>query len=161
MGAQASMQAQNDSNIQNASNNQNNKPPSMKSTSAKVQTGNMSPRSNHSKGGNNASVRSYSRVDDPNKSFFSNHSDELIYFLMPIYFTGQPLTPHEKGKAISAFREIAQNRSSEFTRLKKEYPFLVCQTPTEFFGNQFFRRLLEVNEFLGLLLFFIIKCYNG
>ena len=64
---------------------------------------------------------------------------------MPVYYTTQPLLPHEKERAIAAWKDISNNKSKEFYRLKKEHPEYPCKTPMEFFGNQFFRRMIEVH----------------
>lgn len=72
--------------------------------------------------------------------------EEVIAFVMPIYYSKAPLLPHEKEQAIKAWRYISAGQSPEFFRLKKEDPNNVpCKSPMEFFGNQFYRRLLEVH----------------
>lgn len=72
--------------------------------------------------------------------------EEVIAFVMPIYYSKVPLLPEEKDKAIKAWKYISTGQSPEFFRLKKEDPNNVpCKSPMEFFGNQFYRRLLEVH----------------
>ena len=72
--------------------------------------------------------------------------EEVITFVMPIYYSKVALLPHEKEQAKNAWKYISTGQSPEFFRLKKEDPNNVpCKTPMEFFGNQFYRRLLEVH----------------
>jgi hypothetical protein len=54
--------------------------------------------------------------------------------------------PHEKERALKSWRLISNGQASEFFRLKKADPENIpCKTPMEFFGNRFYRRLLEVH----------------
>jgi hypothetical protein len=61
------------------------------------------------------------------------------------YYTNIGLFPHKKDKAIKAWKLISNGQSPEFFQLKNADPTLPCKTCMEFFGNQFYRRLLEVN----------------
>lgn len=71
---------------------------------------------------------------------------EIVAFVMPIYYSKVPLLPHEKEMATKAWKYISTGQAQEFYRLKREDPDNTpCKTPMEFFGNQFYRRLLEVH----------------
>lgn len=70
----------------------------------------------------------------------------LVQFMYPIYYNREVLTPLEKEKAIHSFRLISTNQAEEFYRLKQEDPGKVtCASPMEFFGNRFYKRLLEIH----------------
>lgn len=71
---------------------------------------------------------------------------ELIELLYPIYYNIEPITAHEKQKAIESFHLISGNQSEEFYRMKKEDPTTItCNSPMEFFGNRFYKRLIEIH----------------
>eukprot|EP01039_Chlorochromonas_danica_P007517 gene7517-8314_t len=76
----------------------------------------------------------------PNVSF-----DTIFAYLTPIYYTTEPLLDLEKEVVIKTWKEIINNRAAEFWRIKKETPNIPCKSPIQYFGNQFFIRLLEVN----------------
>jgi hemoglobin-like flavoprotein len=71
---------------------------------------------------------------------------DIINFCMPIYYTSTPLLPHEKDRAIKCWKSISNGQAPEYFRLKTTDPVNTpCKTPMDFFGNRFYRRLLEVH----------------
>eukprot|EP00981_Chlorochromonas_danica_P006050 scaffold1263_cov170-Ochromonas_danica.AAC.14 len=69
--------------------------------------------------------------------------DQIFAFLTPIYYTTEPLLDFEKEVVIKTWKEIINARAAEFWRIKKENADIPCKTPVQYFGNQFFIRLLE------------------
>lgn len=69
----------------------------------------------------------------------------ITLMLMPIYFTSEPIQPDEKEAALEAWRILSCDESVEFKRMKKEDPKLPCDTCVEYFGQEFYRRLLKVH----------------
>eukprot|EP01039_Chlorochromonas_danica_P006262 gene6262-6903_t len=71
--------------------------------------------------------------------------DQILAFVTPIYYTTQPLLPFEKEVVIKTWKDIINCRAAEFWKKKKEDPTIPCKSPPQYFGNQFFLRLLEVH----------------
>jgi len=72
--------------------------------------------------------------------------DQIIDYVMPIYYTKLPLLPHCKEKLITGWRKISQNKAEGFYKLKREHPDQVpCPNPMEFFANRIVLRLCEVH----------------
>eukprot|EP01039_Chlorochromonas_danica_P007186 gene7186-7953_t len=71
--------------------------------------------------------------------------DQLLAFVTPVYYNPQPLLPFEKEIATKNWKDIINCRAAEFWRIKKADPTIPCKSPPQYFGNQFFLRLLEVH----------------
>lgn len=91
------------------------------------------------------------KVPSPAKVFIDENKkissiDEIVEYILPIYYVKSPLRPHEKEKIKSSWNIIVTNRAQEFYRLKKDDPeHTPCHNPMEFFANRFYRRLIEVH----------------
>eukprot|EP00599_Poterioochromonas_sp_BG-1_P010764 CAMPEP_0173154946 /NCGR_PEP_ID=MMETSP1105-20130129/13790_1 /TAXON_ID=2985 /ORGANISM="Ochromonas sp., Strain BG-1" /LENGTH=221 /DNA_ID=CAMNT_0014071233 /DNA_START=125 /DNA_END=790 /DNA_ORIENTATION=- len=72
--------------------------------------------------------------------------DQIIDYVMPIYYTKLPLLPHCKEKLIEGWKKISANKAEGFYKMKAEYPDQVpCPTPMVFFANRLVLRLCEVH----------------
>eukprot|EP01039_Chlorochromonas_danica_P007185 gene7185-7952_t len=71
--------------------------------------------------------------------------EQIFIYVAPIYYTAQPLLPFEKEVVIKTWKDIINCRAAEFWKKKKEDPTIPCKSPPQYFGNQFFLRLLEVH----------------
>ncbi len=72
--------------------------------------------------------------------------DQVIDYVMPIYYTKLPLLPHCKEKLIEGWKKISANKAEGFDKLKAEHPDQVpCPTPMVFFANRLVLRLCEVH----------------
>ncbi len=73
-------------------------------------------------------------------------ADQIIDYVMPIYYTKLPLLPHCKEKLIAGWKKISANKAEGFYKLKQEHPEQVpCPTPMVFFANRIVMRLCEVH----------------
>lgn len=72
--------------------------------------------------------------------------NQLLEFVMPIYFTKLTLLPHCKAKLIHSWKLITTNKAEGFYKCKREDPdFTPCNSPMEFFANRITLRLIEVH----------------
>ena len=72
--------------------------------------------------------------------------DQVIDYVLPIYYTKLPLLPHCKEKLIAGWKKISANTAQGFYKLKREHPEQVpCPNPMEFFANRLVMRLCEVH----------------
>lgn len=72
--------------------------------------------------------------------------DQVIEYVLPIYYTKLPLLPHCKEKLIAGWKKISANTAQGFYKLKREHPEQVpCTNPMEFFANRLVMRLCEVH----------------
>ena len=72
--------------------------------------------------------------------------EQIIDYVMPIYYTKLPLLPHCKEKLIEGWKKISANKAEGFYKLKAEHPDQVpCPTPMVFFANRLVLRLCEVH----------------
>ncbi len=72
--------------------------------------------------------------------------DQLIDYVMPMYYTKLPLLPHCKEKLVEGWKKISANKAEGFYKLKAEHPDQVpCPTPMVFFANRLVLRLCEVH----------------
>lgn len=72
--------------------------------------------------------------------------DQVIDYVLPIYYTKLPLLPHCKEKLIAGWKKISANTAPGFYKLKREHPEQVpCPNPMEFFANRLVLRLCEVH----------------
>lgn len=72
--------------------------------------------------------------------------ETMVSLLMPIYYTSTPLLPHEKERAMKAWKLIASGLAPEFLRRKKADPDNTpCTSPPEFFGKQLVKRFISVH----------------
>ncbi len=72
--------------------------------------------------------------------------EQIIDYVMPIYYTKLPLLPHCKEKLIEGWKKISANKAEGFYKLKAENPEQVpCPTPMVFFANRIVLRLCEVH----------------
>lgn len=73
-------------------------------------------------------------------------AEQIIDYVMPIYYTKLPLLPHCKEKLIAGWKKISANKAEGFYKLKAEHPEQVpCPNPMEFFANRLVIRLCEVH----------------
>jgi|EP01040_Poterioochromonas_malhamensis_P014994 hypothetical protein len=74
------------------------------------------------------------------------NAEQIIDYVMPIYYTKLPLLSHCKEKLIAGWKKISANKAEGFYKLKREHPEQVpCPTPMEFFANRIVIRLCEVH----------------
>jgi len=74
------------------------------------------------------------------------NAEQIIDYVMPIYYTKLPLLSHCKKKLIAGWKKISANKAEGFYKLKREHPEQVpCPTPMEFFANRIVIRLCEVH----------------
>ncbi len=72
--------------------------------------------------------------------------DQVIDYVLPIYYTKLPLLPHCKERLVNGWKKISANKAEGFYKLKREHPEQVpCPTPMEFFANRLVIRLCEVH----------------
>lgn len=72
--------------------------------------------------------------------------DLLVRLLMPIYYTTSPLLPHEKDRALKAWKLVSSGLAPAFHRRKKEDPLNTpCASPPEFFGQRLVMRFISVH----------------
>lgn len=73
-------------------------------------------------------------------------AEQIMDYVMPIYYTKLPLLPHCKEKLITGWKKISANQAEGFYKLKREHPEQVpCPTPMVFFANRMVMRLCEVH----------------
>mmetsp|Transcript_16998 Transcript_16998/g.18428 ORF Transcript_16998/g.18428 Transcript_16998/m.18428 type:complete len:164 (-) Transcript_16998:57-548(-) len=72
--------------------------------------------------------------------------DQVIDYVLPIYYTKLPLLPHCKERLVNGWKKISANKAEGFYKLKREHPEQVpCTNPMEFFANRLVMRLCEVH----------------
>ncbi len=72
--------------------------------------------------------------------------EQIIDYVLPIYYTKLPLLPHCKEKLIAGWKKISANKAEGFYKLKAEHPEQVpCPNPMVFFANRLVMRLCEVH----------------
>jgi len=72
--------------------------------------------------------------------------DQVIDYVLPIYYTKLPLLPHCKERLVNGWKKISANKAEGFYKLKREHPEQVpCPNPMEFFANRLVIRLCEVH----------------
>eukprot|EP00599_Poterioochromonas_sp_BG-1_P003104 CAMPEP_0173154926 /NCGR_PEP_ID=MMETSP1105-20130129/13778_1 /TAXON_ID=2985 /ORGANISM="Ochromonas sp., Strain BG-1" /LENGTH=220 /DNA_ID=CAMNT_0014071209 /DNA_START=131 /DNA_END=793 /DNA_ORIENTATION=- len=73
-------------------------------------------------------------------------AEQIMEYVLPIYYTKLPLLPHCKEKLIAGWKKISANKAEGFYKLKAEHPEQVpCPTPMVFFANRMVMRLCEVH----------------
>ncbi len=73
-------------------------------------------------------------------------AEQVMDYVMPIYYTKLPLLPHCKEKLVEGWKKISANKAEGFYKLKAEHPDEIpCPTPMVFFANRIVMRLCEVH----------------
>ncbi len=95
----------------------------------------------------NASVVPSTKIDSARTvTTVTANVEQIIDYVMPIYYTKLPLLPHCKEKLIEGWKKISANKAEGFYKLKAENPDQVpCPTPMVFFANRLVLRLCEVH----------------
>eukprot|EP01039_Chlorochromonas_danica_P013660 gene13660-15845_t len=95
----------------------------------------------------NASVVPSTKIDSARTvTTVTANVEQIIDYVMPIYYTKLPLLPHCKEKLIEGWKKISANKAEGFYKLKAENPEQVpCPTPMVFFANRIVLRLCEVH----------------
>lgn len=74
------------------------------------------------------------------------HEEDLLYIVLPVYYTSQALLPHEKEFVIKSWKQIVNARAPEFWRIKKEKgEEEPSKTPLEYFGHHFWTHFIDVH----------------
>eukprot|EP01031_Cornospumella_fuschlensis_P026019 gene26019-31421_t len=71
--------------------------------------------------------------------------EEIVRFVMPLFYTKAPITPEEKAAAEKAWKMIINNHCSYFFELKAQHPEIEHKTVTEYFYDVFYNRFFDVN----------------
>lgn len=77
-----------------------------------------------------------------------NVEKEVIPFVMPIYYTDEPITPEEKDGAMRVWKMILNNRSEHFLALKrenKEKDVQDAENCMDYFMHNFYIRLFDIH----------------
>jgi hypothetical protein len=72
--------------------------------------------------------------------------EEIVHFIRPIYYNAQTILPYEVERVAASWKIMVNDKAEEYWRLKREFPENVpCKTSIDFFGNRFFKRLIEIH----------------
>lgn len=96
--------------------------------------------------GGSASTQVNAAITVVNHTSPNNSKELMVSLLMPIYYTSSPLLPHEKERAMKAWKLVASGLAPEFHRRKREDPENTpCASPPEFFGKRLVARFISVH----------------
>lgn len=71
--------------------------------------------------------------------------EDVIAFVMPIYYTKEPMLPGEIEAAVTIWKLIINDRSKHFHELKNSTPGFTHTNCTEYFYDLLYNRLFEVH----------------
>lgn len=77
-----------------------------------------------------------------------NVESEVIPFVMPIYYTEEPITPHELEAALKVWKMILNNRSEHFLALKRantDKDVQEAENCMDYFMHNFYLRLFDIH----------------
>jgi hypothetical protein len=75
----------------------------------------------------------------------SKSEDEIVRFIMPVFYTKIPLAPEEKEAANNSLKLIVNNRCQHFFELKVKHPEIEHKLAQEYFFDVFYNRFFDVN----------------
>eukprot|EP00981_Chlorochromonas_danica_P006843 scaffold1496_cov266-Ochromonas_danica.AAC.5 len=71
--------------------------------------------------------------------------EEVVRFIMPLFYTKLPLTGEEKDAAVHAWKLILNNQCQHFFEIKAEHPEIEFKLVSEYFFDVLYNRMFDVN----------------
>lgn len=71
--------------------------------------------------------------------------EEIVEFVMPLYYTKAALTPEEVDAAGKVWKMVVNNRSAHFDKMKQNDPTIVHANVMEYFYEVFYTRQFDVH----------------
>lgn len=71
--------------------------------------------------------------------------EEIVRFVMPLFYTQEPLKPEEMDAAVKAWKMIVNNQCQHFFQMKAQHPEIEFKLVSEYFFDVLYNRMFDVN----------------
>lgn len=71
--------------------------------------------------------------------------EEIVRFVMPLFYTKSPLVPEEFDAAVKAWKMIVNNHCQSFVAMKAAHPEIEYKLVSEYFFDILYNRMFDVN----------------
>lgn len=71
--------------------------------------------------------------------------EEIVAFVMPVYYTKAPITPEELDAATKVWKMVVNNRCAHFDQMKKDDPEIKHENVLDYFYEIFYTRQFDVH----------------